>query len=134
MTDAMLTALYALAGSAVAVPSGYLAKDFGYAGYFVIRFLTKREERHAIDGIGSIFERLYGRELLIRDRSDDLKALWRSVVPRTKETIEKLGLLSFKKLRNSDIKKIDQLLDSELPKLRSKVHAEFEKTQEKVEA
>lgn len=33
---ALLTALYALAGSAVSIPSGYLAEHMGYAGYFAL--------------------------------------------------------------------------------------------------
>jgi PAT family beta-lactamase induction signal transducer AmpG len=33
---ALLTAIYALAGSLVAVPSGWLTEQLGYAGYFVL--------------------------------------------------------------------------------------------------
>jgi PAT family beta-lactamase induction signal transducer AmpG len=36
---ALLTALYALAGSLVAVPSGWLTEQLGYAGYFVLTTL-----------------------------------------------------------------------------------------------
>ena len=94
----------------------------GYGGFHVIRWLVRGEEKHLREGLPAIFERLYSRELLVRDRAEDLKALWEIVHPRAKKTIETLGLLGFKRLKSSELDRLAKILDSELPEMRSRLH------------
>lgn len=69
------------------------------------------------------FERLYGRELLVRDRSDDLHALWDQVHPRTRDVATKRGPNSFPRFEQRDRDALNRLLDNEIPRLRSEVYA-----------
>lgn len=98
---------------------------FGYAGYFVIRGLVRGEEKQIVAGLPALFERLYARELLVRDRAEDMRALWDLVHPRTRQTLEKLGVLPFPKLRAAEIARLDRAIEAEVPELRSKLHREL---------
>jgi len=69
-----------------------------------------------------IFERLYARELLIRSHAEDLYSLWRSVHPRTREILEKLGPLQFKPLKNSEEERLTRAITEDIPNLRAKLH------------
>jgi hypothetical protein len=65
---------------------------------------------------------LFSRELLERDRNDDLRELWDVISERTRRTAAELGLASFPKLRPRELNKLDDLIDARIPKLRSELH------------
>jgi hypothetical protein len=72
-----------------------------------------------------VFERVYSRELLVRERVDDLRALWEKVHPRVRQTLEKVGILAFPPLRSAERARLIQVLDKEIPELRQRLHREL---------
>jgi energy-coupling factor transporter ATP-binding protein EcfA2 len=96
-----------------------------YAGSFVIRSLLKSEAEHITSGLTAVFERLYARELLVRDRVDDLRALWDKVHSRVKQTLEKMGILSFPRLSKERRDALSNALEKEVPELRRKLQREL---------
>lgn len=80
------------------------------------------KKRRTILQFDDIFERLHDRELLVRDRSDDLRAMWREVHPRAREVAEKHGLQSFIQMRRADRDALNYLIENEIPKLRSELY------------
>ncbi len=92
-----------------------------YAGSFVIGSLVKSEGEQITSGLTSIFERLYARELLVRDRIDDLRALWDKVHPRVRTTLEKVGILAFPKLSADERDRLSQTIEKSVPELRQKL-------------
>lgn len=97
----------------------------GYGGYFAVQGLVRGQERQGIAGLPAIFERIYVRELLVRERVEDLKGLWDAVHPRARRTLEKLGTLSLRRLRAAEFDRLKRALDVELPEMRSKLHREL---------
>jgi GTP-binding protein EngB required for normal cell division len=97
-----------------------------YGASFVINGLVRSESQHIISGLTSVFERLYARELLVRDRVDDLRALWDQVHPRVKTTLEKVGILSFPRLSAEDRDRLSGALEKEIPELRRKLQRELQ--------
>src|SRR6185436_2975516 len=53
-----------------------VAAVLGYLGHFVVRGLVKSQAEQITAGLGGVFERIYARELLVRERLDDLRAVW----------------------------------------------------------
>jgi hypothetical protein len=96
-----------------------------YLGAFVVRGLVKSEATQILAGLGAIFEKVYARELLVRDRVDDLRALWERVQPRTRQTLETVGILSFPRLASSERTRLTRALETDIPELRRKLHREL---------
>src|SRR5689334_13932978 len=96
-----------------------------YGGAFVIRGLVRSQSEQIIEGLAGVFEHLYARELLIRDRIDDLHALWDKVQPRVRQALTKVGILSFPSLSKSERERLSDALDKEIPELRRKLHREL---------
>ena len=96
-----------------------------YGGYFLVRGLVRSEGAHLIEGLLAIFERLYARELLVRDRVEDLRALWNSVHGRTKQALEKLGILAFPRLQSDDEERLRKAVEDEIPHMRLRLHREL---------
>ncbi|HZE97052.1 MAG TPA: GTPase [Planctomycetota bacterium] len=96
-----------------------------YAGSFIIKSLVKSEGEQIVSGLTGVFERLYARELLVRDRVDDLRALWDKVHPRVKQTLEKVGILSFPKLTAAERDAMAAVIEKEVPELRRKLQREL---------
>ncbi|HYE98680.1 MAG TPA: hypothetical protein VEJ18_07200, partial [Planctomycetota bacterium] len=69
--------------------------------------------------------RLYARDLVVRERADDLRARWADVHPRTQAALASLGLLSFPRLNGNDMGRLEQALDREVPDLRARLHREL---------
>lgn len=105
--------MLALAGGAAAI---------GIVGYLIARSLTRKREKQVLARLEEIARHLFARELLERDRSDDIKELWEVIADRTRRTAEELGLLSFPRLRPRELAKLDELIDKKIPKLRSELH------------
>lgn len=72
-----------------------------------------------------IFERIHGRELLIRNRAEDLRALWAEVKPRTTHTLRALGPLSFPRLKKKEQRDLDRIRAEEVPALRRAMRPEL---------
>jgi hypothetical protein len=96
-----------------------------YAGTFVVRALSRGEERRIAAELGSVFEKVHARELLQRERVDDLRALWEGVHPRTRATLEALGLSAVPRLDGESAGRLDRLLETEIPQLRARLHREL---------
>jgi GTP-binding protein EngB required for normal cell division len=102
-----------------------VAALLAYAGSFVIKSLVRSESASLLSGLSGVFERLYARELLVRDRVDDLHALWDRVQPRVKASLEKMGILAFPKLSGQERDRLASALDKEVPELRRKLQREL---------
>jgi hypothetical protein len=98
------------------------------AGTLLEGLLLPRARKRKTERLQETFDRLYGRELLVRDRSDDLHALWDQVHPRTRDVAAKRGLHSFPRLEERDREALNALLEEEIPRLRSYVYARLEET------
>jgi GTP-binding protein EngB required for normal cell division len=85
-------------------------------------FTLPRAKRRMVERFDEIFEKLHDRELLVRDRSEDLRAMWAEVRPHACEVAAKRGLESFRKLRWTDRVVLDELLRDDIPKLRSELY------------
>jgi len=96
-----------------------------YIGSFIIKKLVRSEGEHITSGLTGVFERLYARELLVRDRIDDLHALWDKVHPRVKTSLEKVGILGFPKLSPEERDRLAAALEKEVPELRRKLQREL---------
>jgi hypothetical protein len=97
----------------------------GWLGTFIVRELVKSESRQLIAGLGDLFERVHSRELLIRDRVDDLRSLWARVQPRVRTALEKVGPMAFPKLRSAERQRLSAAIEKEIPALRQKLHREL---------
>jgi GTP-binding protein EngB required for normal cell division len=96
-----------------------------YAGYFVVRGLVRGKSEDLAAGLPTLFEQVHARELLVRERVEDLRALWGQVHPRTRQTLEKVGILSFPKLRRDERERLERTLVAEIPELRARLHREL---------
>ncbi|MEH6647236.1 dynamin family protein [Sulfitobacter sp.] len=84
-------------------------------------FLPRKRKR-TIAQFDEIFEGLHDRELLVRDRAEDLRAMWEEVRPRAHEVAEKRGLQSFAKMSRLDRDVLNELIEDCIPKLRSQLY------------
>jgi hypothetical protein len=89
---------------------------------FGVAALARRREKQILERLPEVVDSLFSRELLERDRNDDLRELWDVISERTRRTAAELGLASFPKLRPREINKLDDLIDARIPKLRSELH------------
>ncbi len=96
-----------------------------WLGTFAVRELVRSQARQITAGLTDIFERVHSRELLVRDRVDDLKALWDKVHPRARQALEKVGVLSFPTLKSAERSRLTAVLEKEIPELRQKLHREL---------
>jgi hypothetical protein len=81
-----------------------------------------RARRRLIACFDQIFEEQYDRELLLRDRAEDLRMMWQEVSPRAREVAEKGGLQSFEKMRWDDRELLEELTGKLIPRLRSELY------------
>ena len=81
-----------------------------------------RAARRQIDSFDEIFEGLHDTELLMRERAEDLRAMWQEVKPRAREIAQKRGLKSFTKLKPADRKVLNALIEADIPRLRSELY------------
>jgi hypothetical protein len=81
-----------------------------------------RARRRIIERLDDTFEKLHDHELLMRDRAEDLRAMWEEVRPRVREVAEKRGLDSFPRLKWSDREVLDELIGQDIPKLSSALY------------
>lgn len=84
-------------------------------------FLPRKKKR-IVSQFSEIFEGLHDRELLVRDRAEDLRAMWEEVHPRAREVAENRGLQSFTKMSRLDRDMLNELIEDCIPKLRSELY------------
>jgi GTP-binding protein EngB required for normal cell division len=97
----------------------------GYGGAFAVRGLVRGAGEQLVAGLDDLFEKAHARELLVRERVDDLRALWAGVQPRTRQTLEKVGVLAFPPLSSVARRRIEGALEREIPELRARLHREL---------
>ncbi|MBL4844247.1 MAG: dynamin family protein [Planctomycetes bacterium] len=73
-----------------------------------------RDENLSLD---ALFERAYRRQLTLGEAADDLQGQWGSVKERVKRALEAQG--TFPRLRRSEIKRMEKVLETEVPELRT---------------
>ncbi len=95
---------------------------FGVGGYYLGSALTRSREQQLIASLENISRQLYAREMLQRERSDDIQELWNVIAERTRRTATELGLASIPKLRARELSRLDEVVDVKIPKLRSQLH------------
>ncbi len=95
----------------------------GYGGSFLVRGMMKTEERQIVAGVPGMIDQLYAKELLVRDRVEDLRATWDNVHPRARQALERLGVLSMPQVRAYELARLDRAIQYEIPDLRSKLHS-----------
>jgi hypothetical protein len=107
-------------GMVLALPAIALAAvlAFGFIEYIIL----PRTKRRLISRFDQIFEKLHERELLLRDRAEDLRRMWEEVSPRAREIAEKRGLQSFKKMSWHDRELLEELTGELIPQLRSELY------------
>ena len=130
----LLTVLVGGAGAFLVYTSGLteiaigliaVAVVLGGGGLYLSSVLTRQREKHLLDELPDTARQLFARELLERDRSDDIRELWDVIADRTRRTAEELGLQSFPKLRPRELSRLDELIDAKIPKLRSELHSKL---------
>jgi len=109
-----------MTGLIVALPviAGVAALAMAVIAFVALPLRKKR----LVAGLDGIFEQLHDRELLVRDRAEDLRAMWDEVRPRAREVAEKRGLETFAKLRWADREVLEALLKEDIPQLRSELY------------
>ncbi|MCC5833595.1 MAG: dynamin family protein [Opitutales bacterium] len=95
-------------------------------GYFGAREMGKRNERKIINNLDDIFEELYRRELVVENRPEDLLRLWDEVKAVTVRTLQHLGLKAMPRMKNRELKRLNNVLQKDIPEIRSRLHRVLE--------
>jgi len=98
------------------------------AGLLLRLVALPRAHRRIIQGFEEIFSSLHDHEMLMREHAEDLNALWREVRPRAREVAEKRGLLTFRKLAAADRTVLDNLIEEDIPALRSELYEALQRS------
>ncbi|MEM1387040.1 MAG: dynamin family protein [Pseudomonadota bacterium] len=85
-------------------------------------WLLRRARKRKATRLEETFEKLYDLELLVRDRSDDLRMLWEQIHPRARDVASKRGLQTFPRLKKRDRERLNQLIEQDIPRLRSDLY------------
>jgi len=122
----LLVVLAGLVGVAV-LTGGVMALPLLSAAIAVVAALFEflvlpQARRSKVARLGETFEKIYDQELLMRDRSEDLRMLWEQVHPRTREVAAKRGLHTFETLKRPDRERLNRLIETEIPNLRSELY------------
>lgn len=107
-------------GMIVALPWIALAAVLAFV--LIESILLPRSKRRLIARFDQLFEKLHDRELLLRDRAEDLRMMWAEVSPRAREIAEKSGLQSFRKMSWHNREFLEELTGKLIPQLRSKLY------------
>jgi hypothetical protein len=135
---AAMAGLMAIAGGAASWLAYRIAPDdssFGYGaiGFFLTALLIAvvygfyrwdRSRGEALP-LDSLFERAYARELTLGDEADDLRALWGTVRDRLRRALATDRV--FPGARRSDMRKLNKVIEKDIPELRTQVRKAREK-------
>lgn len=89
---------------------------------FTELFTLPRSKARLAAGLEGVFEKLHDRELLVRDRTEDLRAMWEEVHPHAREVATKRGLESFPRMKTVDRDVLNELITEDIPRLRSELY------------
>ncbi|WP_240484527.1 dynamin family protein [Pseudoponticoccus marisrubri] len=133
-----LLALFAAAMGATVATGMVIALPGVVAAFVILAIMVEAlilpgRKRRMVERFDAIFEQIHGRELLMRDRDMDLRALWDQVKPHARDVATKCGLQSFARLGRSDRAKLNELIDEAIPQLRSELYGKFGKTEDRPE-
>ncbi len=115
--------------TSLAVAAGGLAA--GGAVYLLGRWQASARKKEFNAGLTGVFESVYHKELVLSGGVDDLRALWTSVQDRAVKAVQTLGVDSMKPLTRSEEARLDGIIGSEIPSVRSSVHNSIKKLAEK---
>lgn len=87
--------------------------------------LSRSHGEQLVAGLDAVFERAYARELLVRERADDLRAVWIKIQGRVRQALEKVGVTAFPRLGGAERRRLEEALDKEVPALRAKLHRDL---------
>lgn len=90
--------------------------------FFFVRVLLQRQHQEISENLNRAFQKAYREDLALKTKTDDLKALWERVRPRTETLVQTMGLLSLPRLRNKDSLALEEAVRIKLPELRSQIH------------
>jgi hypothetical protein len=107
------TVAAALAGAGVLAGAGLAS--FG-------RLQARILWREQLAGITGLFESVYHEELVLSGASDDLKARWNLIRERTRAALETLGVDGIRPLKDSEEKRLDEIVRHTIPECRAKIH------------
>jgi hypothetical protein len=99
-----------------------LAVLTGVVGYYLSAALTRQREQHLTATLSDRCKQLFSREMLQRERSNDIDDLWNAIADRTRRTAQEIGLQNIPKLRARELGRLDDVIDVQIPKLRSALH------------
>ncbi|MHC5039034.1 MAG: dynamin family protein [Planctomycetota bacterium] len=90
--------------------------------YYFGKWQAKTRSKELISGLSGVFESVYHNELVLSGAADDLKALWQAVQERAVQALGTLGIDAIKPLNRPEERRLGEIIDREIPALRSKVH------------
>jgi hypothetical protein len=127
LTSVLAGAVTLAAKTDIWIPLGFfaLAALIVYGGAFVVRGLLKGEERRILESLNALFERAHAKELVTRDRAEDLRSRWQEVLPKTRAILETLGLASVPRVHGEESKRLDQAIERDIPELRARLHRDL---------
>ena len=92
------------------------------AGVLLAGLLTQRREQELRESLNRVFEQAFREELALGTNSEDLRALWERVRPRTRRVFESTSVLALPRVRRADFAAMDEAIRDLLPGLRAKIH------------
>lgn len=107
--------------AAVAFVGAFAVAALGVA---LARRAIRRGIERILGDLDGLFHRLYGRDLLVREHAEDLRQLWVEIRGRTARTLERLGPLSFPRLRRKARKRLRDVIEQDVPALRRTLRGE----------
>jgi hypothetical protein len=107
------------------VTFGAIAAGVVLAGAVIafMSFDVKQREKAILTGVEGVFTNAFERELVLGDRADDLRALWKSVQDRTRRSLETLRPKRAPHLRRGEARRLEKLINDEIPALRAQGQA-----------
>lgn len=127
ITAAASAYFFFLGGSWMGVTiSAVAATAVAVGGYFGARETQKRKEKKIINDLDDIFEDIYRRELVVENRPEDLLRLWNEVKEVTVRTLQSLGLKAMPRMKSRELKRLNNVLEKDIPELRSRLHRALE--------
>jgi|GEM_PF-308057 len=91
--------------------------------YLFGRYQSRATGKDLLSGLSGVFESVYHNDLILSGAADDLRAVWRSVQDRAVQALETLGFEAIKPLSRGEERRLDEIIEKDIPALRGRVHA-----------
>ncbi|MEE4279118.1 MAG: dynamin family protein [Halieaceae bacterium] len=102
-------------------------------GFYIASAMTRQREQQLIATLPDRCQQLFSREMLQRERSNDIHDLWNAIADRTRRTAEELGLATIPKLRARELSRLDDVIDVQIPRLRGELHQSLARAEKQSE-